>query len=195
MAFFPGLARVKVTGEAAKPNGGMEEFEFRPGYISRDESSLLMDRCLEEVPFGKMRWNMFTLPQKAYLYAEDRKKKPIAVLEQLIAKMQADYGCFVEAVWCNLFETGDHYIDWHQDQYGCHTFVLSFGHPRAIAYRKKKSMFGKEEHLFEKTATHGDIYYFSPVWDQKTEHSVPKMAGVRQPRISLVFFTSRPFTA
>ena len=114
---------------------------------------------------------------------------------EVISKLEKDYGCNVVSVWCNLFEDGDHHIDWHQDQYGCHTFVLSFGSPRKVLYRKKRGLLSSEKILAEHTTTNGDMYYFSPVWDKKTEHCVPKMKESVGPRISLVFFVSRPFTS
>lgn len=65
------------------------------------------------------RWNTTILPQLALYYDESRRKEaPVAVLEELVAKIEAAFGSTCEAVWCNLFEQGNHNIAWHQDQYG-----------------------------------------------------------------------------
>ena len=195
---IPSLYRVKVTGDEAKPNGGMNEFDFFSNYITEAAipKQSYFQRCQQEIPFDTMRWNGFKLPQLAFLYDvySGNNQKKIPVLDELIAKLERDYGCNVVSVWCNLFADGTHHIDWHQDQYGCHTFVLSFGSPRKVMYRKKRGMFSSEKILADHTTTNGDMYYFSPIWDQKTEHCVPKMKEATSPRISLVFFVSRPFT-
>ena len=197
MHMIPSLYRVKVKGEEAKPNGGMNEFDFFSNYIPETQrNQTYFQRCKDEIPFDTMRWNGFRLPQLAFLYdlSRDTPNK-IPILDELISKLEKDYGCNVVSVWCNLFEDGDHHIDWHQDQYGCHTFVLSFGSPRKVLYRKKRGLLSSEKILAEHTTTNGDMYYFSPVWDKKTEHCVPKMKESVGPSISLVFFVSRPFTS
>ena len=194
---IPSLYRVKVKGEEAKPNGGMDEFQFFPNYITDSiPAQSYFQRCHDEIPFDTTKWNGFRLPQLAFLYDlyHDNHNK-IPVLDELINKLEREYGCKVVSVWCNLFADGKHHIDWHQDQYGCHTFVLSFGSPRKVVYRKKRGLLSSEKILAERTTTNGDMYYFSPIWDKKTEHCVPKMKEATSPRISLVFFVSRPFTS
>eukprot|EP00755_Sulcionema_specki_P014891 Sspe_Gene.57912::Locus_31772_Transcript_1_1_Confidence_1.000_Length_848::g.57912::m.57912 len=91
-------------------------------------------------------------------------------------------------MWCNLFENGEHHIDWHNDNYGVHLVVVSFGATRRLLFRTKKT----KELVSDTPVTHGMLYYMSPNYDKAHEHSVPAMPEVTEPRISIAVFCSRP---
>lgn len=69
--------------------------------------------------------------------------------------------------------------------------MLSFGASRDVVYREK-TLISKAKELQRINASHGDLYYFAPSWDAKTEHSVPAMPHVSEKRVSIVFFVTRP---
>ena len=171
--------------------GKLNDFEFYDGWISKTESDQLYERCLAEIPWAPKKWNVvYTLPQLAYYYDEkQRKKNPSAIIESLIERVEEEFQTTCSVVWCNLFEDGQHYIDWHQDQYGEHLFVLSFGATRLVQFKHKKS--GEMKDYYCK---HGDLYYFCPQWDKTHKHRVVKDDSVKERRVSFAIFTQPPFS-
>jgi alkylated DNA repair dioxygenase AlkB len=139
-----------------------------------------------EVPFAPKKWNViYTLPQLAYSYDVGQKKK-IPVLQEIIDHLEATFPIKISAIWCNKFNDGKHRIDWHQDQYGEHLFVLSFGATRRIDYRDHSS----KKPVEGVVARHGDLYYMHPKYDAVHDHCVPADDAVVEPRISLAIFAS-----
>mmetsp|Transcript_31180 Transcript_31180/g.87421 ORF Transcript_31180/g.87421 Transcript_31180/m.87421 type:complete len:195 (+) Transcript_31180:108-692(+) len=163
------------------------EFKHIAGWMDEGVSRSYYDRMLADVPFAKKRWNvLYVLPQKAYNYELDaRQSRPIPVLEEIIAKVGTEFPELeVTEVWCNLLCDPSHHLDWHQDQYGEHLFVLSFGAPRRIEYRDHKTK--ADAVAFE--ACSGDLYYMHPAFDKRHDHRVLKSdAG---DRISLAMFAT-----
>lgn len=194
MAQFAGWLANRISGlseeEKQAPGGRLKEFTFLNSWLAKDSADAFNARLLEEVPFAKKRWNgMWLLPQKAYVYDRaTRKKKPIAVLEELLGMLEAEFGCEVLYVWCNKFETESHHITWHQDQYGSHLFVLSFGETGKVLFRDLKS----KQVVQDVDPKHGDLYYFAPTYDKVNEHCVPKLTNMSEPRISLAILTTKP---
>ncbi len=167
----------------------LEEFTFLDGWIARPEADTYLQRCLTEIPWAPKKWNVFyTLPQLAFYYdITEREKRPLAVLEELVSKVEEQFQTQASVVWCNLFRNGSHYMDWHQDQYGEHLFVLSFGGTRLVQFRHKKT-----KQVQEYSCKHGDLYYFSPQWDKVYEHRIPKDESIKEQRISFAIFTQPP---
>ena len=170
----------------------LDEFTFFDGWLDKTESDHYLERCLAEVPWAPKKWNLiYTLPQLAFYYNEkERRSKPIPVLEELIGKVEAQFQTTASVTWCNLFRDGNHYIDWHQDQYGEDIFVLSFGATRSVVFRHKKTKAVKEY-----LCKHGDLYYFCPEWDKTYEHCIPKDESIKDQRVSFAIFTKPPFSS
>lgn len=170
----------------------LDEFNFLDGWIPKSEADEYLQRCLTEIPWAPKRWNVFyTLPQLAFYYDDkEREKRPIVVLEELISRIEEQFQTRASVVWCNLFRDGSHYIDWHQDQYGEHLFVLSFGASRPVLFRHKKT---KQVQAY--TCKHGDLYYFCPQWDKVHEHCIPKDQSITEQRVSFAIFTQPPFSS
>lgn len=170
----------------------MRDFEFYDGWVPKPEADRLMDCCIREIPWGKKRWSLFyTLPQLAYYYTtEERRNRPMPICEELISVIERGFNTTCSEMWCNLFQDGNHHIEWHQDQYGEQCFVLSFGASRAIDWRDKKT-----KQMLPPTMTkHGDLYYFNQQWDKTHEHRVPKDENCKTTRLSFVVFTQPPFS-
>ena len=169
----------------------LDDFVFFDGWISQSEADQLFQRCIAEIPWAPKKWNiLYTLPQLAFYYDDkERMKKPNSLLEQIIDRIEEQFQTTCSVVWCNLFQDGRHYIDWHQDQYGEHLFVLSFGVTRIVKFRHKKS-----KEIKEYPCKHGDLYYFCPEWDQTYEHCVPKDESIKEQRISFAIFTKPPYS-
>lgn len=167
------------------------EFTFFKGWLGPTESDHYMQRCLSEIPWAPKKWNMiYTLPQLAYYYDyKSRQENPIPVLEEIIETIESHYKTTASVVWCNLFQDGNHYIDWHQDQYGEHLFVLSFGATRPVKFRHKKT-----KELKEYSCSHGDLYYFAPSWDKAHEHCIPKDESIKAQRLSFAVFCQPPMS-
>mmetsp|Transcript_1183 Transcript_1183/g.2519 ORF Transcript_1183/g.2519 Transcript_1183/m.2519 type:complete len:181 (+) Transcript_1183:60-602(+) len=169
----------------------MGDFEFYSGWVPTHEADSMFARCLSDVPWATKKWSLFyTLPQLAYYYGDDeRKKTPIPVLEEIIGVIEQAFDTRASVMWCNLYEDGNHHMEWHQDQYGEQCFVLSLGASRPLDWRVKKS----KVVLQTNTLGHGDLYYFNQTWDKEHEHRVPKVDGIDK-RLSFVLFTQPPFS-
>ena len=168
---------------------GLEEFTFFDSWLSKEDADSFLKRFLSDIPWAPKKWNLvYTLPQLAFYYDEKaRRGRPIAVLEELVGRIEREFRTRASVVWCNLFESGKHYIDWHQDQYGEHLFVPSFGATRSVVFRHKKT-----KEVKEYACKHGDLYYFCPEWDNTHEHCIPMDESVQNRRVSFAIFTQPP---
>eukprot|EP00670_Eutreptiella_braarudii_P022046 CAMPEP_0174362374 /NCGR_PEP_ID=MMETSP0811_2-20130205/64063_1 /TAXON_ID=73025 ORGANISM="Eutreptiella gymnastica-like, Strain CCMP1594" /NCGR_SAMPLE_ID=MMETSP0811_2 /ASSEMBLY_ACC=CAM_ASM_000667 /LENGTH=170 /DNA_ID=CAMNT_0015499991 /DNA_START=21 /DNA_END=530 /DNA_ORIENTATION=+ len=167
MAWFYKVSDRKLA-EIVK--GQAPQFKFYDGWIPGPSADSYYQRCTNEIPWRQEYWNMvIKLPQLAYYYdPKERKKRPNPVLEELIGYVEQEFNTTVTFVWCNLFKDGKHHIDWHQDKYGEHLCVLSFGSSRKVVFRPLGTKQG-HEHLCK----HGDLYTFNPAYDAAHEHCVP----------------------
>ena len=194
MAQFAGWLANYVSGLSAEqkqaPGGKLKEFTMIRNWIPKDVADTYKERVEAQVPFAKKRWNgLFLLPQKAYVYDSSvRKRKPIPALEDILQKLEQEFGVKILYVWCNKFEKESHHIQWHQDQYGAHLFVLSFGETGKVVFRDLKSKAVVQDIEPE----HGDLYYFAPTYDKVNEHCVPKLSNMSEPRMSFAILTTKP---
>ena len=132
-----------------------------------------------------------SLPQHAY-YFQRRKKEitdnnALALLEHMCEKIEKDFDVEVYDVYCNRLEDPTHHLDWHEDTYGTHIFVLSLGSQRTVEWRENKT--GAIDSVRPQA---GDMY-FMPLGLNKThEHRVCAGKEGDGTRISFVFFFKAP---
>mmetsp|Transcript_223 Transcript_223/g.596 ORF Transcript_223/g.596 Transcript_223/m.596 type:complete len:215 (-) Transcript_223:130-774(-) len=198
MAYAKWGAKDRARWNAAEiPSLG--PFKHMPQWVGPQEANQLYAQLNHEVPFSDYKWNgVYKLPQEVFHYTLDKRGldydlcdiepkpkayQPVAILEHLAQRIERQFPVRVEEIFCNRFVTSDHNIDWHQDQYGDHLFVLSFGAPRSVEYRTLQN--GPAPGL---TARHGDLYYMHPNYDAVHEHRVLCGQG---DRISLAIFARR----
>lgn len=167
---------------------GVGLFAHLVGWIPPTQATSLTESVEREVKLRTKRWNgIWTLPQLAYHYTvKDRAVRPIESIEQVVQRIEASFPVTVSEVWVNKCVDGRHHIDWHQDQYGEHIFVLSFGATRRIEYRDHQT----HEPVRTVFPAHGDLYIVHPQFDQRHDHCVPADPLITDPRISLVAFAS-----
>ena len=164
-------------------------------FLSKEESDKIFDKLKNQVPWSKNpKWSWgYKLPQNAYYYdtkARKNKLTQINILEELVNKIENKFKTNIFEVWCNYFEDGNQYIDWHQDQYGYDCFTLSFGVERKFLMRDKKT----KKQIAEYNLKNGDLYFFSQDADKKNEHSVPINDKCSDQRISILFFIDWPLS-
>lgn len=139
------------------------------------------------VPWTKMKWGRSNLPRDIFRY-DDFGSDKIAILEDLAIFCEAVFQCRVKSMWCNRYSSGADYTPFHQDQYNAHVLTFSFGGDRRFICRNIASQ-EKTEYLLG----HGDVFYFSPSFDDTHEHSIAKTAKKVDARISIVLFCSKPY--
>ncbi|GMH32652.1 hypothetical protein BSKO_00486 [Bryopsis sp. KO-2023] len=162
---------------------------FVPAFV--EDADVLFARLRDELKWNaKYRWNLFyKLPQAVFHYkVKQRRTKPIALLEDIIERVERLHNAKASDVWCNLFRDGKDHIEWHQDQYGEHLTTLSLGAPRLFQLRP----ISRREDVSEIELNHGDLYTWSPETDKKHEHCVPAAPAMTSPRISVVVWTQPP---
>jgi len=165
------------------------EIEHYKGCFTQTECKNYFKRLLNEVPWTKQQWKAGRfLPRKIFRYDLNDLHK-VEILDHLIREVEDILECNAMGVWCNLYENGLHYTPPHQDQYGAHVVTLSFGATRKCVMQNIKTGQSVEYILDE-----GDIFYFSPEHDADHKHSIPKAGAKIGPRISIVIFTTKPFS-
>lgn len=168
------------------------EISHIKGNFLPEDSLEYLNRLRADVPWERMKWGRGYLPRLIFRCDGDQTggashawPEPI---KELRDRTEETFQCTVRAGWCNLYQSGGDYTPPHQDQYNAHVITWSFGGTRRfiteeIETRKKK------EYLLED----GDVFYFSPRFDQLHKHSIPKTAKIVDPRVSIVFFTDQPY--
>ena len=178
----------------------MEHSRYIKGEISHVKDNFLpedsldyMQRLQAEVPWERMQWGRGFLPRLIFRCDADPAHADLAhawpeSIKELRDRTKLTFQCTVRAAWCNFYRSGSDYTPPHQDRYGAHVITWSFGGARRFvteALEDKK----KTEYLLED----GDVFYFSPGFDARHRHSIPKTAKAVDPRISIVFFTDQPY--
>mmetsp|Transcript_7613 Transcript_7613/g.11529 ORF Transcript_7613/g.11529 Transcript_7613/m.11529 type:complete len:189 (-) Transcript_7613:39-605(-) len=160
-------------------------------FFSKKEADDLFERCVKEIPWAKKKWmdTGYILPQLAVHYDQKmRKENPCSIVEELAERIGKTFGARSSDIWCNKFNDGKHHIEWHQDNYGEHCFIISFGSTRQLEIRPLSDKVSVISHDVQ----HGDVYYFSPSWDKNHEHRVPSNDLSKHCRVSFVIFTNKP---
>lgn len=154
-----------------------------------DENVEYLGRLIDEVPWQSVIWRTGRpLPRLTYRYETTDPRIP--VLDELIVQCEASFECEVIGVWCNHYRNGNDHTPPHQDGYGKHIITYSFGASRRF---KTESLDGmdRKEYLLES----GDVFYFSPSFDNFHRHSILKGGARDGPRVSVVMFTEEPYSA
>ena len=165
---------------------GLRDFDVIENFFDSSRANQIFEQLQTDVEWAGMRWNGWhLLPQRAFEYkTAQRKAQPNSVLEDLIRCVEEQHAVKVHQLFCNLLRDGNDHIEWHQDSYGAHLFVASFGQTRTVEYRAKQS----KELITSHEAQAGSLYYVSPNYDRAHEHRVPKVAANIGPRISIAMF-------
>lgn len=158
--------------------------------IVKEEADDYFERLKEQVPWTLREWKMGrTLPRMVYQYTPEI-DSPIEVLDELMLICGEVYECDVKAAWCNYYRDGNDYTPFHQDSYGTSVFTYSFGDTRRFITQQIGTGEKKEYEL-----DHGDVFYFDEQFDSYHKHSIPKTTKRAGERISIVIFTSKPYSS
>lgn len=155
-----------------------------------EDSLEYMRRLQNDIPWDHMRWGRGHLPRLTFRLDpdEDGITRYPEVLQELKDRTEETFKCTVRSVWCNYYRSGGDYTPPHQDNYGAHVITWSFGGTRRFICEEIGTGI-KTEYLLED----GDVFYFSPDFDRRHKHSIPKTTKAVDPRISIVFFTDQPY--
>ena len=115
----------------------------------------------------------------------------VPVLRELKALVEEASGCHYNSCLLNLYHDGSEGMSWHTDnekelQPQAAITSVSFGAERRFLLRHK----GTKQTL-EKYLEHGSLLVLKDEIQQHWLHSVPNMAAVKTPRISLTFRSMR----
>lgn len=116
------------------------------------------------------------------------------VLIDLKNQIETVFETDVHGIWCNLYESGKDWTPPHKDDYGSDVFTLSFGGSRVCNFIPDNVNDSKYNKKISYTLNDGDLLYFSPLIDSKHKHTIPKTTKKVDPRISIVFFTDKPYS-
>lgn len=169
------------------PSLSLNPFEFKKVtmFTSAEDSDFYLNAFQAMVP-----WQKFALAPNSrlvYRWGESPLPELDGVIERLISKLSALENLTVRGIFLNLYKNGQDHCPFHRDQYGTDVYTLSLGSTRDFLL--------KPDDVTQKTQTiklySGDLYYMAKEIHSKYRHSIPKRAGVSEPRISIVFFTNK----
>ena len=169
-----------ITGESSHIKNSFDQ----------EDLEIWLQRLSGEVPWRKMEWRAGkNLPRDVFRY-DNLGSDQVPILESLVEFCEASFENRVQGVFCNRYVTGNDYTPPHQDNYGATTHVItySFGGSRRFICENISTK-EKTEYLLES----GDVFYFSPTFDARHKHSIPKTAKAVDLRISIVMFCSEPY--
>jgi alkylated DNA repair dioxygenase AlkB len=187
-----------ANGEQWNSGVGEPGLKFFHGWLPADEA----ERIFATANGDSFPWNLkpklygTKIPQHSYHYKRSKKKtsEGLDALEALCQRICSEFDCKLQSVYCNRFQDVNHKIDWHQDKYASHIFVLSLGGHRGLEFRTNDAT--KEITRYDPCA--GDLYFMSLQHNKKFYHRVlsAEESGDTtsgSTRISFVFFVSAPF--
>jgi len=190
------------TSETWDNGTGPEGLKFFNAWLPQNEA----ETVFKSVNGKTFPWNEKPklygrkIPQHAYIYHRGKSWKSRLSMERdgrealeiLCQRIAKDFGCSVNSVYCNRFQDPEHRIEWHQDQYASHIFVLSLGGHRGLEFRDKDG-----SNIVRYDPVPGDLYFMSLQHNKEHYHRV--LSAVESgdttdsTRISFVFFVTAPF--
>lgn len=103
------------------------------------------------------------------------------------SKLSAHEGVSIQGIFFNLYQNGSDHCPYHRDQYGTDVYTLSLGAQRGFLLKPDD----KTQKTISDTLKSGDLYFMDEQIHKTHKHSIPKRVGVNDPRISIVFFTTK----
>jgi hypothetical protein len=156
------------------------------GNFIPEESKYYFESLKKNVPWERMKWGRGFLPRLTFR-CDEGEEWPIHI-QELKDRTEETFQCTVRGAWCNFYKSGSDYTPPHQDNYGAHVITWSFGGDRRFLTERLEDK-SKNEYIL----ADGDVFYFSPGFDNLHKHSIPKTSKNVDPRISIVFFSDQPY--
>lgn len=179
---------------------------FHPSFVSDTEAARYFQQIWNETAWEQSEIQIFgrrcLIPrlnawygEKSYAYSGNKMEafKMTNILEEIRAKVEKKAGVQFNSVLLNLYRDGEDTVGWHADDepeldHSAPIASLSLGTARRFVLREKLSK--QEARAPEKkelTLGHGDLVIMYPPAQQLTEHTLPRMKRVTEPRINLTF--------
>lgn len=148
-------------------------------------------KLVDVIPFQERMWG--NTPLKRLVCQLSREEiNGIPLLEEIIQRSLTSpvinslvRGRSFSGAWLNLYRDGQDYTPHHQDSYDADVLMISIGGTRRFL-TKEKGTGTPRARSWE--CDDGDIIIFTPEFNSKHTHSIPKTAQVVDPRISIVLF-------
>jgi alkylated DNA repair dioxygenase AlkB len=179
---FASLARVDLDAECW--------VDYAPGWLTGADE--LFADLLTSVDWGQRTRMMFdkrVVEPRLTSHWRAASATPLepAVLEQVRAVLSERYRVELDSMGMNLYRDGRDSVAWHGDRIAREiekpiVALVSLGHPRKFLLRPKG---GGRSRPFE--LGRGDLLVTGGRTQRLWQHSVPKVATVAGPRISLAF--------
>jgi hypothetical protein len=144
------------------------------------------ERLKKDVPWQQMKWGRGNLPRLIFK-CEPFTNSSVKVLDELAQICEDSFEARVVSIWCNYYRNGNDWTPPHQDRYGNYVVTYSFGETRKFV---TTLLDGSER--TEYMLSDGDIFCFSPAFDIKHKHSIPKTTKYTKERFSIVMFIDPP---
>ena len=179
---------------------------FHSSFLSWKEADTCFQQFLNGTPWMQSEIQIFgrkcLIPrlnawygEKSYTYSGNTMNAlPITdELEELRAKVEKKAGVKFNSVLLNLYRNGEDYVSWHTDDEpeldpNAPIASVSLGAMRRFVLREKVAKeVARSPEKKEFKLCHGDLVIMYPPTQNRTEHTIPKMKRVSEPRINLTF--------
>ncbi len=178
------------------------EIRYIEHFMAKDEADVLLDRLRGELDWREesivIAGRAIKVPRLVCWYGEPGARyrysgvdhEPLPWTESLRALRRRVEelcgGCF-NSVLGNLYRDGGDSLGWHSDkekELGPEPLIasLSFGAERRFELRH-----GKSREILNLPLGHGSLLLMGGVLQHHWRHRIPRMPGVREPRINLTF--------
>lgn len=160
---------------------------IKDSFLPEDAEDFFI-RLRDAVPWIAMEWRKgVNLPRLIYKSSPDDENPQ--VINELVQIFEDVFETKVRGIFANYYRDQSDYCPFHQDTYGNHVTTFSFGGERRFVTRTKDT-----KQTTNYILKGGDIFYFSPKFNEENQHSIPKSTKHADPRISVVLFTDEPFS-
>lgn len=107
------------------------------------------------------------------------------VLLELKHELESRMNTKVQGIFLNLYQDGMDHCPYHRDSYGTDVYTLSLGDKRDLLVKSDQGG-ASDKYILES----GDLYFMAVKLHDGHRHSIPVRKGRKDPRISVVFFTT-----
>lgn len=181
--------------------------QYIPNWLTQNTANTLFYELLHNIDWQTEEISMFgkkiIVPRKVAWFGEKdalyrysgvaHHPLPwLSSLKHIQERLAQEHNIQTNSVLCNLYQDGQDYMGWHQDnekELGKNPFIasISLGAPRKFVFRKKQAREKGSRQTYSILLGSGSLLIMQSGCQEKWHHCLPKMTQILEPRINLTF--------